>query len=86
MMFFTKVTVDDQVICEMCRKLQKKQHGREQQQDQAPVKDEALLAACGAGLQLGNATMAKLLNKQKDKPGTLLINLHKPPLPHTHGI
>ena len=45
MVLYTKDTVDDQIICEMCHKLQKKilkQHGRKQRQDQAP------LAACGA--------------------------------------
>ena len=51
MVLYTKDTVDDQIICEMCHKLQKKmlkQHGRKQRQDQAPAKDKAPLAACGA--------------------------------------
>ena len=51
MVLYTKDTVDDQIICEMCHELQKKilkQHGRKQRQDQAPAKDKAPLAACGA--------------------------------------
>ena len=51
MMLFNKDTVDDQVICEMCHKLQKrifKQRSRKERQDKAPAKDKAPLAACGA--------------------------------------
>ena len=51
MILFIKDTVDDQVICETCHKLQKrivKQRGRKERQDKAPAKDKAPLAACGA--------------------------------------
>ena len=51
MILFNKDIVDDQVICEMCHKLQKrifKQQSRKERQDKAPAKDKAPLAACGA--------------------------------------
>ena len=51
MVLFVKDTVDDQVICETCHKLQKrivKQQNRKERQDKAPAKDKAPLAACGA--------------------------------------
>ena len=51
MILFIKDTVDDQVICEMCHKLQKKiakQQGRKERKDKAPARDKAPLAACGA--------------------------------------
>ena len=51
MILFNKDTVDDQVICEMCHKLQKrifKQQNRKERQDKALAKDKAPLAAFGA--------------------------------------
>ena len=51
MILFIEDTVDDQVICETCHKLQKKiakQQGRKERKDKAPARDKAPLAACGA--------------------------------------
>ena len=51
MILFIKDTVDDQVICETCHKLQKKiakEQGRNERKGKAPARDRAPLAACGA--------------------------------------
>ena len=50
MILFNKDIVDDQVICEMCHKLQKRifKQSRKQRQDKVPAKDKAPLAAYGA--------------------------------------